>query len=71
MGTYFKEIVQEAIGGIVILSTVEEVSAEEFSSALKDFEDTGYCDHSYVKDEYFWLYDIRSCAVCGKGLVLV
>lgn len=32
---------------------------------------SGKCPHTIIKDEAAYMYDIRSCAVCGQGLGVV
>ncbi len=64
----YKELVLERIGSIITASDIEEAKPDEFAAALEHVRSGGVCDHHFVVDEYHWLYDIRSCAVCGIGL---
>jgi len=66
--TPFKEIVTERIGNNILASRIEEVTEEEIKSSKKLFETQNICAHSIVVDYRSWLYDFRSCHICGKGL---
>lgn len=63
-----REVVKETFCNTVISSDLKEVTVEEVVEAKETFQRSGYCDHSLVEDVPGWLYDIRSCAICGKGL---
>lgn len=66
-GELFVETVTERIGPHVIASTIRAATPEDIARA-KQLHAKGRCDHSVVKDTDGWLYDIRSCAICGQGL---
>ena len=66
----FVEIVTEKIGDRIVCSYVREATKEEAEDAMRLYEN-GECDHRLVKDERGWMYDIRSCALCGKGVGLI
>lgn len=63
-----REVVTERIGRAVVASYLLEVSEEEIDVAKTSYQKTGNCDHSIVSDEPGWMYDIRSCYICGEGL---
>lgn len=62
-----KEVVKEDIGGSVISSELFEATEEDIEDCLSLFL-KGDCPHTLVEDESFYLYDVRKCSVCGKGL---
>lgn len=49
-------------------SKIIEASLNKVDEAKLVFLETGKCDHSFIVDTCNWLYDFRTCAVCGKGL---
>lgn len=63
-----REVVTDRIGRHVLASHLLEVSEEEIDAAKINYQETGNCDHSIVFDEPCWMYDIRSCYICGEGL---
>jgi len=68
MTQLFVETVHERFVGHVIRSDVRPATPEEVQKKKETYEQTGECDHTIVKDDYGWLYDIRSCGICGTGL---
>lgn len=64
---YFEEV-RERFCGHIISSTVREATNKEIKTAKTNFEKTGKCLHNLIIDEPAWLYDYRSCAICGAGL---
>lgn len=52
----------------VISSKIRRATVEEIEDAISKYNSTKECNHSFVIDECSWLYDFRSCAVCGEGL---
>ena len=68
MKKYFREVVTERVGPIVIASDIIPVTEDKVLKAKAEFMCSGLCDHSLIYDEKGWLYDFRMCAVCGKGL---
>jgi len=69
MSNIFREIVLErnVLGG-VLLSNLEPTSEEQVDAAKRRYLASGECTHEFVQDEYAYMYDIRYCAVCDKGL---
>jgi hypothetical protein len=63
----FVEDVTERIGIHVLASTVRGATKEDIKRSLR-LHKKGVCDHKVVEDSYGWMYDFRSCAICGKGL---
>lgn len=63
-----REIIEETYCGQVISSRLEDVSTDEIIKATEIFLDTANCDHSIVSDSPGYMYDIRTCAICGEGL---
>lgn len=68
MTEVMREVVTHRHGDTILASRLEDITECELEKAQKDFESSRECDHSLVKDEPGWLYDFRSCAICGKGL---
>jgi hypothetical protein len=64
----FRETVKSRIGPHIVESDVEPVGENVVKAARQRYKETGRCDHSLIVDESGFLYDIRSCAVCGVGL---
>ena len=64
---WFYEKVTDRIGNHILASTVTVATEEQIKEA-KDLHENGNCPHTIVEDEVGWLYDTRSCAICGKGL---
>lgn len=52
----------------VIASKIREATDEEVEAAKVLYNEKKICDHSYVVDETTWMYDFRTCAICGIGL---
>ena len=65
--TIWFEKVREKIGHVVLASDCLEVTEERLDDNLKLFY-AGKCPHEIIEDEDMWLYDVRSCAICGQGL---
>jgi hypothetical protein len=63
----FVEEVTERIGKHVLASKVRDATIDDIKKELKNHKN-GKCSHSVVEDEKGWLYDFRSCAICGAGL---
>lgn len=64
----FREIVTQRIGEVIVASNIGQVTEAEIEAARDLFKSTGQCDHSIVWDQHNWLYDIRTCYICEKGL---
>jgi hypothetical protein len=62
-----REIIKETFNGVITCSVLEPVTPEELEYARINFLKTGECDHALIQDEAGWLYDIRSCVICGTG----
>lgn len=67
LGKVFTETVTERIGDSIVASTVQPSTLEEIKEAMR-LHKKGQCKHNIVIDESFYLYDIRTCAICGRGL---
>jgi hypothetical protein len=63
-----KEVVTERFAGQIIASTLEDVHDAEIEQERQRVTNGGSCTHSIVKDEPGYLYDIRTCVICGQGL---
>lgn len=61
------ETVTERIGGHILASTVRPATEEDVRIAREEHA-RGECKHNVVEDTSGWLYDTRSCYICGKGL---
>jgi hypothetical protein len=66
----FIEIVEERMGGIITKSINRQATKEEIIQAFIDYS-RGKCKHSLIHDEKGWMYDIRSCLLCGEGLGVI
>lgn len=66
----YVENVTEMIAGRVIASTCRKATESEIAETAEKHA-RGECDHKVIKDEYGYMYDIRSCAICGKFLDLI
>lgn len=64
----YVETVTERLCGTVLASTIRPATVHEVQRANARYASGGQCDHTLIKDEAGWMYDYRSCAVCGKGL---
>jgi hypothetical protein len=67
---WYYENVSERIGKQVFASTIEIATEEQIQEA-RQLNSKGKCPHTIVVDEEGWMYDFRSCAICGKGLGLI
>lgn len=63
----FYEVVEEQIDGFVLQSSLRIATAEDIAEAQKLHRE-GKCPHTIIEDSYGYLYDIRRCWTCGKGL---
>jgi hypothetical protein len=52
----------------VISSKIRDATDEEIDEARKLYNEQKICDHSLVVDTSAYMYDFRTCAICGKGL---
>lgn len=68
-GPWYEEVLKQ-IDGHVLQSNIRVATVEEIEQA-KELHKQGKCPHTIVIDEYGWLYDMRSCYTCGKGLGIV
>lgn len=66
----FYEEVTEVCGSFIICSTVRPATEPEIKEARR-LHSTGKCKHKIIQDEERWMYDFRSCAICGKGLGVI
>lgn len=64
---FYIEIVKQRFGGAVVSSEVRLATFPEFIKAYSLYK-RGQCDHSIIKDERSFMYDYRSCRLCGKEL---
>jgi hypothetical protein len=67
MKTLYYEDVLETFAGTVIKSKVRLATKEDIQNS-ENLHKQGKCDHKIFYDEYYWLYDVRTCAICGTGL---
>lgn len=65
--TLYYERVTERIGKRVLASVVTPATPEQIAEA-KRLHSEGKCPHTIIVDEAGWMYDFRSCAICGEGL---
>lgn len=70
MATFYIEIPTETIDGHILSSDLRPATEQEIEFA-KQQHTQGRCPHNIVEDETGWLYDVRKCAICGKGLGLI
>jgi hypothetical protein len=63
----FVEIPTEVIYGHIVSSTLRPATLKDIEEAKEKYK-TGHCDHRIIVDEPRWMYDFRSCYICGKGL---
>lgn len=61
----FREVVTEVFCGHITASRIEEPTEEELNAVFNNKPKP--CTHEFVYDERGYLYDTRSCAVCGAG----
>lgn len=54
-------------GRIVLASNIRKPTIEEVSAEI-DNHAFNTCNGTIIVDEHGYLYDLRSCAICGKGL---
>ena len=66
-GELFFEEVTERIGNHVLASKLHNPSFKEIREA-KRLHLKGECPHTIVRDTQAYMYDFRTCAICGKGL---
>ena len=64
---FYVETVTERVGQHVLASTIRPATQEDIDACRK-LHEAGACPHNIVQDEAGWLYDYRSCGVCGAGL---
>lgn len=67
LNSVFVETVTDRIGHHVLASNIRQATMEDVKKAVELYKN-GKCSHNIVADEQGWLYDFRSCFVCGKGL---
>jgi hypothetical protein len=67
---FYIEIVKEKFCGHIIQSEVRKATKEEIAEAELNYL-AGNCKHSLVQDSASFLFDFRSCALCGSGLGVV
>lgn len=61
------ETVTSRIGPHILASNLRPATQADLQAA-RELHAAGKCPHNVVRDTYGWLYDFRSCAVCGQGL---
>ena len=66
----FVEEVTTKIGDHILTSTVRKATQKDVDEAMAK-KNKGRCPHNIIKDQKTYLYDIRECALCGKGLGLI
>lgn len=64
------EVVREKFVGYIISSVLRVATKEEIETVEKLYQH-GQCPHTLVTDKPGWLYDVRTCVTCGKGLGLI
>ena len=65
---YDREYASAKYPWAVISSKIRELQPGELETATKLYEETKICDHSIVYDTPTWMFDFRTCGVCGRGL---
>lgn len=53
--------------GQVIASHIEDMSESEIENSIR-LHKAGRCGHMPIRDEEGFMYDIRTCALCGAHL---
>lgn len=70
--TAYVEVIWEGSPDMVFASDILHVPDTELETAKAAYINTGKCSCStkrrFVVDEPGYPYDLRSCAVCGRGL---
>jgi hypothetical protein len=66
---YFEEVKLRE-GRTILISKVRPATKKEIAKERKNFAQ-GKCQHTIVEDVPGWLYDFRSCSICGKELGLI
>ena len=67
---YFEEIIEGSHEYMVVSSKVTPATKAQIKKAQEEFK-AGKCKHQIIYDEAGWLYDVRSCGICGVGLGLI
>ena len=67
----FVEFDRQYFGEQVMQSNVRPATETEVETAKTHFTATGKCDHSVIVDTPGYMYDVRSCFICNKGLGLI
>lgn len=68
---YYEEIIDgNRKTGLIFSSTVIKAKQNQIKDSILAHQ-VGECDGSIVYDESEWMYDIRYCAICGRGLGLI
>lgn len=66
----FVETIIERMDGHILASEIHPATEEDIELARQLYE-KGQCPHNIVYDEGGWMYDIRICATCEKGLGVI
>lgn len=66
----YVENVTESFGGQIISSDVTPATEKDVREA-QTLHGQGNCPHNIVTDEAGYMYDTRTCFVCGKFLGLI
>lgn len=66
--TIYVEDVTSRIGEHVVASTCREATLDEVERAVARHAESGECEHNLFTDDSGYMYDVRSCAICGRGL---
>jgi len=66
---FYEEILQKA-GDTVIASDIRPATKADITKS-RTLHKQGKCPHTIIVDTEGWPYDVRNCAICGKGLGIV
>ena len=64
---YVETVTERGPGNTVFASTIRPATIQDVHAAEEQHR-LGKCAHSVVHDEHGWMYDFRSCAICGAAL---
>ncbi len=66
---FFEEVI-ERHGDQIVISNLHKATKEQIA-AEKDRHKKGKCEHTIIRDEEGWPYDVRFCVICNECLGLI